>query len=438
MDDSKLKKKEKLALLFILKDEGKTIGKAIRAFHLNNKPIYDRLIVAIDNSTKDNTYEEVKKYTDEISYFDWKENFSIHRNDLIKKVPKDFFICFPDGHEVLRPKGLLCLVDFMDEPPAQRTKDLPNAPNIFSPWIEIDVDEFDVPAVIFRRPIIFRNTGQVEFRRGVHNYLYDEDKHIICAMPEVSFIHNMPFKRKEMRTGMRQDMNKRKLTQTVKKSPNDTRDNFYLAETFEESGDPKKAFKYYKRTFDLCDGKDNDMAAQSCISLMSSCINNKDWTTAIPWAYKGMRNNWERAELYYYLGLCLSQLKRYGEAIHWYIITASMKIPHKSSYFIQGKVYTWLPYDGIAYCKNKLGDTEGALEASEKILQWKTNKTTGEPCPIIMRNINTLKDAIKNKDKDLKAQELLQDSGLYDTALGQLDKGVKEDLNESKLQMEVV
>ncbi len=93
----------KFILMFILKDEAETIEQAIKAFHWDDgKPLYDRLIVGIDNNTKDNTEEIVRKYTDEVSFFDWDEDFSKHRNALIEKADKDAWIMFPDGHEVMR------------------------------------------------------------------------------------------------------------------------------------------------------------------------------------------------------------------------------------------------------------------------------------------------------------------------------------------------
>lgn len=79
-----------LCLTFILYNEGKTIGEAIKAFHYEGKPIYDYLVIGIDNKTDDNTLEEVKKYCPDsnIFFFDFDDDFGGSRNKALKEVEK--------------------------------------------------------------------------------------------------------------------------------------------------------------------------------------------------------------------------------------------------------------------------------------------------------------------------------------------------------------
>lgn len=417
--------KSELYLLMILKDEEKSIEETILAFHENgDDPLYDHLIVGIDNNTTDKTEEIVRKYTDDVHFFDWEENFSLHRNWLIDKAPlstdeQQVFLLFPDGHEVMRPHGKAVLHKFLSEPPT-------NA-NAFAPYIEIDCDDYDIPDVVFSRPIFFRNTGNVRFERGVHNYLFDKDKTIV-KMPQLSFKHNMHPKRKEMRREMRADMNIRRLQETTKANPNDARDIFYLGDAYEESGKYNKAMEYYTKTFELTDNVDPDLAAQVCICALNLSHKIKKYDRdARLWAYRGIRNRFERAELYYYLGLLLSKDKKDKEAIHWYKIAASMPLPN-SAYFLMGKVYTWFPYDGLMVSYNAIGDLENSLLAAKKIIEWKKDPKTGKPCPVIMRNIRSLEEGIANKEKSNKAKQLMaENQELVKKAAEQIGEVIKKE-----------
>ncbi len=423
----------KFNLLFILKDEAETIEQAITAFHWGDgTPLYNRLIVGIDNNTKDNTEEIVRRYTDEVSFFDWGEDFSKHRNALIDKADKNAWCMFPDGHEIMRTAannpgmydGREVLQEFMKHSPTQA--------NVFAPNIEIDVDENDIPDVIFRRPIFFRNTGKVKFFRKVHNYLYDEEKKLICRLPEIFFIHNMPEKRKQMRTKMRTDMNIRKLKKSVNEKPKDVRDNFYYADSLDEANDVKKAIKHYKKSFKMADQHDPDMAAQICISAMNSLHKVKRYDEMVKWGYRGLRNRWDRAELYHYLALAKKNLNKLHESNHWWYVASQLPLPD-TTYFLMARVYSWYPWEGMAVNFSQLGELDEALKCFNRVLEWKTNKKTGEKCLATLKNIELVKRGMEERDNKIKADgmtnELLSPE-ILNSALDIVHKG--------KHKMEVV
>ena len=392
---------DKLTLALILKDEARTIKKVIEAFHLEGKPLYHRLVVGIDNSTTDKTAEIVKEFTDEISWFTWEQDFSKHRNEIIKKVDIGDFVIMPDGHEIMRPNGRIVLQEFLKDAPLEKDG------NIFSPYIEIDVDEYDIPDIVFRRPILFRHTGHIWFKRGVHNFLFDEKNHTTIALPQVSFVHNMHHERKQMRSEMRLDMNKKKLEETTKKNPDDRRDNFYLADVYDEAEQFEEALKCFEKTFDLAKDNDNDLAAQTCISYMNTCVKAKQYNRAIDWGYKGIKQKWNRAELYYYLALCHFKMGNYHGSIHWYKVASTMSVPTDTSYFVMAKVYSWYPWDGMGSCYHKLGEFVESKRCFEKVLEWKVNKETGEKCPTIVKNIENLTKAIEEYNYEDQVNDLI-------------------------------
>ena len=78
--------KNKLALVFILYNEGKTIADVIESFHDDGVPLYDYLIVGIDNKTEDDTYEQVSRYCGDtnIIWFNFNNDFSESRNSILR------------------------------------------------------------------------------------------------------------------------------------------------------------------------------------------------------------------------------------------------------------------------------------------------------------------------------------------------------------------
>lgn len=419
----------KLALLMILKDEAETIKDVIGAFWLNGKPLYDRLIISIDRNTEDNTYEIVSQFTDEISFFKWEDDFSKPRNELIKKVEKDWFIMFPDGHEVMSAPGNQAMDLFLSNPPKQS--------NLFAPWIEINVDQFGIPEILFQRPIFFRNTGKVEWRRKAHNFLYDSEgeenntQKPCMAIWDMKFVHNTSKKRKKMRAEMRVDMNPKRHEEFLEENPEDERELFYLAESQEQMGNYQKSIELRNKLFGKIDGIKRDTAAQVCISNMNVLIHEKQYKDAIQCGLKGLRNRWDRAELYYFMGVAAYESKEYEEAIHWYLCATDLHLCD-TKYFLMAKTYNWLPWDGIMNCKRMIGDYEGAIEAAKRIVtKWKYNKKTGEPCPEIMNNIKILEERIELDKKELKAQEILSETpGYLDSMIGELNKTVNVDNNQ--------
>lgn len=85
---------KKLALVMVVKNEEKGLEKAI----LSCKQYVDEIIIAIDNSSTDNTLEIAQKYATTIKRFDWRDDFAWARNFAHEGVKSDW-ILFLDGHE---------------------------------------------------------------------------------------------------------------------------------------------------------------------------------------------------------------------------------------------------------------------------------------------------------------------------------------------------
>lgn len=401
----------KLTLAYILRDEAEKIEESIKSFHLDDgTPLYSYLVIAIDNATKDNTYEIIKKYTDNIEFFNWEENFAKHRNDVIDRCEKldAEWIFFPDGHEILRhgdEKNHDSRIDILHILNGEVDADI----NMLAPTVEIDVDEWDIPDIVFNRPMIFRK-GKARFHRAVHNYLLQTEGQN-ALVSGIRLIHNMPPNHAEIRSQMRKDMNVRKLRNSVSKNlaqvknnqaKKDHRDEFYLATTLDEASQIEDALKLYKSTLKNNHLKDRDIASQAAIFIANAYIKRKkNYALVKHYCYKAIENRWDRAESYYFLGRVAKEESDYDAAIHWSTIATKMSLPN-TRFFLIAKHYSSAPWETIMIAKNAIGDLDGALEAAKKVLSF---KPTHQKC---IENVNNLQKAIEARDKDIKAKQLLQ------------------------------
>lgn len=88
--------KKTLALVMVVKNEEKGLEKAI----LSCKDFVDEIVIAVDRSSSDDTFNIAKKYATTLKTFEWRDDFSWVRNFAHEDVKSDF-ILFLDGHEYI-------------------------------------------------------------------------------------------------------------------------------------------------------------------------------------------------------------------------------------------------------------------------------------------------------------------------------------------------
>lgn len=404
------KNSNKLALIFLLRSEGKTIGDVIKSFHKpDGTPIYDYLLVGIDNKTDDNTYEIVSQYChkDNIFYLDFNDSFCEARNKVIKEAEKldADWLFMPDGHEFLTPQS----VDIVEDVVRLNS----DKPRWLAPYVELEPDAhgFRPP---FPRPMFWKNNQGFKFERDVHNHLSDIEgygpnkiKEGCPHAPDITLLHNMPPDRMKWRLKQRADMNVRVLTKNALNG--DVRDQFYLGNTYFEMKNYDVALKWYNTALDTVDGNDIDLATQICISICNVYCVLKEWFKIKPYALRGISNRWDRAELYFYLGLVAGQralniedmngrFLLFKQAIHWHKIASTMEMP-LTTYFPQIDMYTWKPLEGLLEGLGNNGYLVEAIEVAKKVKELKPN------CPKTDRNIKVLMDCYKNHKEEIDTRD---------------------------------
>lgn len=83
-----------LALVMIVKNEEKGLERAI----LSCKDFVNEIVIAVDDSSTDDTYNIASKYATTLRLFKWEDDFAKTRNEAAEGVKTDW-ILFIDGHE---------------------------------------------------------------------------------------------------------------------------------------------------------------------------------------------------------------------------------------------------------------------------------------------------------------------------------------------------
>ncbi|MCX6743532.1 MAG: glycosyltransferase [Candidatus Parcubacteria bacterium] len=210
-----------LALMMIVKNEEIGLERAI----LSVRHLVDEIVIAVDNSSNDQTLEIASKYATTLKQFDWHDDFSEARNFAMEGI-KSAWILFLDGHEYLKQEGKL-------EEYLKTEKD--------GLLTTIEMDN----GSIFRNPRIFRNgvkfVGAVHEQQQIKTGILANDviiKHDRIGAQSQQAIDQREVQRDEQITTI--------MAESLKQNPRDIRSSFHLALHAQGRENYKLALKYYK------------------------------------------------------------------------------------------------------------------------------------------------------------------------------------------------
>lgn len=211
-----------LALMMIVKNEEIGLTRAI----LSVKHLVKEIVIAVDNSSNDQTLEIASKYATTLKRFDWHNDFSEARNFAMQGIKSDW-IMFLDGHEYLKQEGNLA-------------EYLKTQKDGLLTTIEMDNGS------IFRNPRIFRNgtkfVGAVHEQQQIKTGILAKDviiKHDRVGAQSKQAIDQRETQRDEQITTI--------MAESFKQNPRDIRASFHLALHAQGRENYRLALKYYKK-----------------------------------------------------------------------------------------------------------------------------------------------------------------------------------------------
>ncbi len=375
-----------VSVCLIAKNEAGTLQPCLKSV----RDVVDEIVVLVDDSTTDDTFEKAKKYADVVDYFKWEDNFSAARNQSIAKCTKEWILIM-DAHEILHPKSKSVLTNLLQR--VQPGKDMSDT-SVFSGMIYMNPEGQDldklIPEIFFLQPRLFKNNGDHLYEGRVHNWLATKEGSRGLKRPvnEMVFIHRRTEENRKVRKEQRKSMNVEILLKDIEENPTVARYYFYLANTYLEVDEHDKAIETYNKYLEMSTW--NAERAHAMLMMATIYCQRKAWKEAMDILYDALHEDWERAEIYCLLGDVAYEQKDFYRAQHWWN-AAKDKRPPMNGLFLTGPAYTYMPYEKLANLYTNVGEWIEASFCADKAIEL------GSQSPNMKKVLSLCGDKLKLK-----------------------------------------
>lgn len=348
--DYQKKNDDLFSLVMILKNEEKGLETAI----FSCLDFVDNIILAVDSKSTDNTEKIARLYADEFKIFEWKDDFSLARNEAEKNV-KTPWILVLDGHEYVKNKG-----------------DLEKALSFDCDGLLVQVQMENGSGLAY--PRIYKSG--LGYTGKVHNLVNCKK---VVNFPAFLIIHDRQglqteksnLERKKQRDKMVPEI----MNEKIKKDPKDSRAYLHLAFHYHGKNEFQKAISLYKKVARFSNSPDFLYSAFFNIGFCYLFLGKpfRAWLSTRR-ANKIIPDRWETAKLY---GLIFAAAKSYKKAIQNFVLSFNgNKKQYLFSPLPRDNIDTW---DLIGQCFFNLGNIEEAICSFQRALESCSEKDKKMP-----------------------------------------------------------
>lgn len=299
-----------VSCVILAKNEGVGIKRAI----MSARPYVDEVVVGVDTSSFDNTEKKARKYADKVNLIDWKDDFSLARNEAAYGVSSDFILVL-DGHEYIKScknlkEALAGGVDILITPVLMETGSVIYQPRVYRSSLKYDGK--------------VHNQIKSEFSESFNDLLIVHDK-----------IFGQDPKSIKIREEQKDDMVPRHLLSSLKNDKTDTHASFHLGLHYHLRHNYNFAIKFYKLFLSYSKNKQQRWLVFFNLSLCYLSQGKK--YRAFYFASRAddeLPNRWEIKRL---KGFILMASKKYSKAIDYFLSSLSFSS--------SGYIYKPLPFN---------------------------------------------------------------------------------------------
>jgi len=230
------KQPQTLSLCMIVKNEQQFLPDCLESV----RNIVDQIVI-IDTGSVDNTVEIAKRYSSEVHYFKWCDDFSAARNESIKYASGDW-IFWIDADERLLPESI---------PEFKRLMKYENRPVVYKVHIRNIIKDGQNHS-LSNAHRLFNNNRGISFSGRIHEQvspsvakLKGEERDSNISLFHVGY--NLEDKQTEEKMGR----NRKLLKNMVREFPNDAYAHYTLAQYYGIMNNPEKALVHYRKAYDL-------------------------------------------------------------------------------------------------------------------------------------------------------------------------------------------
>ena len=355
-----------ISTFLVLKDEGRTVARALDSA----LPVTGQFVIGIDETSSDATEEIVRRYASEhpaidweIYKFKWENHFARARNRAIERCRGDWVLQL-DGHEYLRSGSAEMVQCYACN----------TSPDIWliSAMMHLEPDRYGIPEIFFVQHHLWRNGRGIRYVNASHNAIpldiVPDGRRL--RTNDIVIVHQRPADNASSRRIQREEMNIPNFEAALDELPDDPRSLFYMAQSWVDCGRPAEAIPFYRRYLEV--SRHHEERYEAAIKLGEIQAIEGDPDGAGESFHLAMRTMPTRAEAPFNLGL-LAKARIDGlnselldaegtiadpdarqlylnrlhalveEADRWFAIAASTA-PPVTSYFLRGRIYTYLPH----------------------------------------------------------------------------------------------
>lgn len=345
----------------IVKNEERVIGRCIDSI----KDVIDEFVI-VDTGSVDKTIDIVKDKAGKCYHTKWTGDYATARNYGVERCTSDW-ILVQDADEHMTSESVRTLKGILAKVP----EDIWEILCIVQDY----QDESMIPIYRLYGHRLFRNGKGIKWAGKGHEALNtpfahrSQDQRIVLmhdkTVNAVSPIAPGP-------TDLAQVFIKNFLD-SIEKNPKDARSMFYLSNTLMGQLKHKKAIEWYHKYLKTSSWKDERYQARLFCSRCYTAIG--EYEKARSMMLNAYEERTDRAEGDLLLGELAFNENKYNQALIWFHLGAKKAEKAlknewpETLLFLEGKCYTYLPYDWLAITYWKLGDKKNARKYTKKALK---------------------------------------------------------------------
>ncbi len=348
----------KLTVGMMLYQEGQTLNKVL----LSLRDVADSFILGVDKRSDDGTKEIAREWVynyDDYFEFDWLDNFSMIRNEVLKRCKTRWFFQV-DGHEFLTEQS----IPFINELKAIDDIDLAH--------LGLTIWGNEEPIYLMMSPRIFRTDRDIIYERAIHNTLTcTGGLNDYCKLknrddPGIILDHKQPEKRAELRGKQRKKISFQGITKQAMER-DDAYDWYNLGVLKTYSDDGKGAMEAFEKALIGCNR--GDVAYQIKLFLAGLKKLKGDRKEARAILVSCGLDDPLRCEHIIELGALYEEDNELEKALVHYKMAVQFKIP-ASRMTVNLSYYSYFPYERLFKIYGKRGELINAIEVGEKLEQF--------------------------------------------------------------------